>query len=101
LAYNADGKLIELVSDKSIPAGIAELKAEVVYTGEGRDKSKAVTLFINGAKAATRDLGKIGTPRNSVEGLDVGSDRGGAVSTSYKAPFAFTGVINDVIIQFN
>lgn len=102
-AYNADGKLVELVSEKAIPEGKVELKAEVIYSGDGNDKeknkNKAITLYINGEKVASKDLGKIGTPRNSVEGLDVGLDRGGAVSTSYKAPFAFTGEIGEVVIE--
>jgi len=102
-AYNADGKLEEIVSSKAIPSGKVELKAEVTYTGEatgkGRNKSKAVSIFINGEKVGSKDLGLIGTPRNSVDGLDVGEDRGTAVSTSYKAPFAFTGNLKEVVLD--
>lgn len=96
-AYNAEGKLIEIVSDKPIPAGKVELKVDVIYSNEG--KNKAITLYINGDQVATKDLGKIGAPRFSVEGLDVGEDRGTAVSASYESPFAFTGKIQDVIID--
>lgn len=102
-AYNADGKLEEIVSSKAIPTGKVELKAEVTYTGEatgkGRNKSKAVSIFINGEKVGSKDLGLIGTPRNSVDGLEVGEDRGTAVSTSYKAPFAFTGNLKEVVLD--
>lgn len=96
-AYNTDGKLIELSSEKAIPEGNVELKADVAYSNEG--KNKAITLFINNEKVATKDLGKIGTPRNSVEGLDVGTDRGTSVSTSYPAPFSFTGKLSDIVIE--
>jgi len=96
-AYNADDKLIEIVSGKPIPTGKVELKADVTYSNEG--KNKAITLYINGEQVATKDLGKISTARFSVEGLDVGEDRGTAVSSTYKAPFAFTGQIQDVVID--
>ena len=96
-AYNSDGKLLEVVSDKVIPAGKAELKADVTYSNEGKNKS--VTLYINGAQAGTIDLGKITTARSGYEGLEVGRDVGTSVSTAYKAPFAFTGKLNEVVIE--
>jgi arylsulfatase len=96
-AYNADGKLIEIVSSKPIPAGKVELKAEVTYSNEG--KNKAIALYINGEQVANKDLGKISTARVSVEGLEVGEDRGTSVSAAYKAPFAFTGKIDNVTID--
>ena len=103
-AYNADGKLEEIVSSKAVPTGKTELKAEVTYSGEPvgqfKNRDKAVTIFINGEKAGSKDLGKIGIPRNSIEGLEVGEDRGTSVSTSYKAPFTFTGKIDKVTIDF-
>ena len=103
-AYNADGKLEEIVSSKAVPTGKTELKAEVTYSGEPvgqfKNRDKAVAIFINGEKAGSKDLGKIGIPRNSIEGLEVGEDRGTSVSTSYKAPFTFTGKIDKVTIDF-
>ena len=103
-AYNADGKLEEIVSSKAVPTGKTELKAEVTYSGEPvgqfKNRDKAVTIFINDEKAGSKDLGKIGIPRNSIEGLEVGEDRGTSVSTSYKAPFTFTGKIDKVTIDF-
>jgi arylsulfatase A-like enzyme len=103
-AYNADGKLEEIVSSKAIPSGKVELKAEVTYSGEvkGRlgSKNKEVAIFINGEKVGSKDLGKIGISRSSLDGLEVGEDRGTAVSASYKAPFAFTGKIDNVTIEY-
>lgn len=96
-AYNADGSLIEIKSDKNVPVGKVELKADVTYSNEG--KNKAVTLYINGEQVAAKDLGKIGAPRNAVEGFDVGLDRGTAVSTAYKVPFKFTGEITNAVID--
>lgn len=96
-AYNADGKLIEVKSTKEIPVGKVDLKAEVAYSNEG--KNKAITLFINGEQVANKDLGKISSVGPGVEGLEVGKDIGLPVSTAYKAPFAFTGKLNEVIIE--
>jgi arylsulfatase A-like enzyme len=96
-AYNADGKKIDIVSSKSLPTGKVELKADVTYTNDG--KNKAVVLYVNGEQVATRDLGKIGTARPGVEGLEVGEDRGTSVSPAYKSPYPFTGTIEDVILE--
>ena len=103
-AYNADGKQEEIVSSKAVPAGKVELKAEVTYSGEPvgqfKNRDKTVVIFINGEKVGSKDLGKISIPRNSIEGLEVGEDRGTSVSTSYKAPFTFTGKIDNVAIEY-
>ncbi len=96
-AYNADGKLTEIKSTKDVPAGKVDLKAEVNYSNEG--KNKALALFINGEPVGTKDLGKISSAGPGVEGLEVGKDIGLPVSTAYKSPFAFTGKLNDVTIE--
>jgi arylsulfatase len=63
------------------------LKADVTLSNEG--KNKTIAIYINGEQVGSKELGKISAVRNSVEGLEVGEDRGTAVSTSYKAPVAF------------
>lgn len=97
-AYNADGKLIEVKSSKEVPAGKVELKSDVVYSSEG--KNKAVNLFINGEPVGSKDLGKISHPSSGYDGLEVGRDYGTPVSTSYKTPFVFNGKLNEVVIDF-
>ena len=104
-AYNADGSTSEIISSKAIPEGKVELKADIVYTGDvtndrRSNKSKAVTIYINGEKVGSKDLGKVGTPRSSVDGLEVGEDRGTSVSASYKSPFAFTGQLDKLVIDW-
>jgi hypothetical protein len=98
-AYNADGKLTELKSVKDVPAGKVALKADVNYSNEG--KNKTITLYINGEQVATKDLGKISTISSGYEGLEVGRDVGTTVSPAYKAPFAFNGQLNEVIVDFS
>ena len=99
-AYNADGKLTEIVSNKAVPTGKVELKADVVYSGDAKEKNKAVTIYINGENVGSKDLGKISAPRSSIEGLDVGTDRGSAPTPSYKAPFTFNGQLEQVVIEW-
>ena len=97
-AYNSDGKLLEVISTKTIPAGKVELKANVVYSKEGQNK--LISIYINGEQVGIRDLGKITTARSGSEGLEVGKDIGTSVTTSYKVPFAFTGDIEQVVVDF-
>ncbi|MEI6949058.1 arylsulfatase [Paraflavisolibacter sp. H34] len=97
LAYSAEGRLVEVVSSRPLPAGKVELRADVTYSQEG--DNKALALYINGEQVAAKDLGKFGTARPGVEGVEVGEDRGTSVTPAYKAPFAFTGKINEVVIE--
>ena len=96
-AYNAEGKLFEVKSSKDIPAGNAELRADVNYSNEGKNKS--VSLFINGEQVGSKDLGKIANAGPGVEGLEVGRDLGLPVSPAYKTPYIFTGKLNEVILE--
>jgi hypothetical protein len=96
-AYNSEGKVQELTSDKAVPAGDITLKAHVVYSNDKKDKE--VTLFINNEKAGTLSLGTIATAAGGYEGLEVGRDVGTTVSPAYKAPFNFTGALKDVVIE--
>lgn len=96
-AYNADGKLTEVRSQADLPAGKAELKAEVTYTNE--KKNKAVSLYVNGRKVGSSDLGTISAAGpTTVDGLEIGRDSGLPVGT-YNAPFAFNGVLHEVVIE--
>ncbi|MDR3269237.1 MAG: arylsulfatase [Tannerella sp.] len=95
-AYNAEGRTIELTSNKTIGTGKQKLKAEIQQ--DITNRNKAVTLYINGDKVATQNF-EIGSARHSTEGLDVGRDVGTAVTVAYKAPFIFSGKINRVTLE--
>jgi arylsulfatase A-like enzyme len=96
-AYNSEGEVREVRSDKPVPAGEITLKAEVLYGNDKKDK--AVTLFINNEKAGTLNLGTVATAASGYEGLEVGRDVGTTVTPAYKAPFNFTGELKDVVIE--
>ncbi|KAA0992304.1 arylsulfatase [Dyadobacter aurulentus] len=96
-AYNSEGEVREVASDKPLPAGEITLKAEVIYGNDKKDK--AVTLFINNEKAGILNLGTVATAASGYEGLEVGRDVGTTVTPAYKAPFTFTGELKDVVIE--
>jgi arylsulfatase len=95
-AYNAEGTLIELTSDKAIPTGEVIVKAQVDYSGE-KGANKAVALYINGEKAGSKELGKIANAGGNL--LEAGRNFGTPVSTAYKSPYIFTGNLRKVIVD--
>ncbi|MDR2122577.1 MAG: sulfatase-like hydrolase/transferase, partial [Flavobacteriaceae bacterium] len=95
-AYNAEGKIVELTSNRTISSGKQQLKAEIQQASGSRDKT--ISLYINGEKVAERKF-ESGLARHSTEGLDVGKDVGTTVSEAYESPFTFTGKINQVTLE--
>ena len=81
----------------SLPAGAAQLRADVTY---GQNGSGLVSLYINNAKVGEGKLGKTLGNLYSHEGVNVGLDDLTPVSDTYKVPFAFTGKINKVTLDF-
>jgi arylsulfatase len=57
-----------------------------------------VDLVIDGQAAGGADLGLYMTMISSV-GPSIGSDHGSAVSARYRAPFAFSGTLHEVVIE--
>lgn len=80
-----------------LPTGSAQLRADVTY---GQNGSGLVSLYINNAKVGEGTLGKTLGNLYSHEGVNVGLDDLTPVSDTYKVPFAFTGKINKVTIDF-
>ena len=97
-AHNAlGGGLFELASETPFAPGHATVKVNYVLNP---DTSAAVTLFINDKQVAGGGFAKtqMSTPGMS-DIFDVGQDTGSAVSTSYTAPFPFTGTIDKVVVE--
>jgi arylsulfatase len=95
-AYNAEGKIVELTSNRTISSGKQQLKAEIRQVSGSRDKT--ISLYINGEKVAERKFESGLLPRQT-ESLDVGKDLGTTVSEAYESPFTFTGKINQVTLE--
>jgi arylsulfatase len=106
VAHNTGSIVRYLESDIPLPTGKSELKLELNYIApeDPRDrKSPAGTeaIYINGRKAGERDIvaaeGYIAIYK---DGIDVGLDRNSPVSDRYRTPFAFTGKLNHITVEY-
>jgi arylsulfatase len=95
-AYNAEGQLIELISEKTLPAGDITVKAEVIYSDE-KGTNKTVTLYVNGETVGTKEMGRIANAGGNL--LQAGRNFGTPVSPAYKSPYIFTGKLKKVVVD--
>ncbi len=93
--YNAFNDHTVVESSFEIPAGTSELVVRV-RRHEGRLGSASIA--INGEEAGASELPLLMRMMSSV-GPSVGYDHGSPVSNRYRAPFAFTGTLHEVVIQ--
>ncbi|MGM9509104.1 arylsulfatase [Larkinella sp. GY13] len=99
LAYTVnDGTTYTVSSDNTaLPTGTVQLRADVTYRENGTGQ---LTLYANNAKIGDRTIGRTLGNLYSHEGVNVGFDDLTPVSNEYKVPFAFTGTIHKVTIDF-
>lgn len=102
--YNFFGKeRTKIESDAKLPSGKVEVAME--YTQAAPDKSDParggkVTLKVNGKSVASGELKHVVPARfSTTETLDIGSDLGSTVAETYSAPNAFTGEIENVVVE--
>jgi len=95
LDYNAFGDHVVLESDRSVPTGEASLMLQL-RRGSGRLGTAA--LLIDGSVVATAELPLYMRMMSSI-GHSVAEDHGSAVSPRYAAPYRFTGVLHELVIQ--
>jgi arylsulfatase len=93
--YNAFDAHTLIESAIEVPVGTSELTLRVRRTG-GRVGTAA--LEIDGVPCGDADLPLFMLMMSSV-GPSVGYDHGSAVSNRYRAPYAFTGTLHEVVIQ--
>lgn len=93
--YNAFGDHTVLESGIPIPDGRVELG---VRLERGENRRGTVTLEIDGAVVASVEVPLYMSMMSSV-GPSIGRDHGSAVSTRYEAPYAYTGVLHEVVIE--
>ena len=98
--YNYLGlRQYSMAATQPLPAGKATIGLDFAYDGGGVGKGATVTLFVNGAKAASGRIDQTHCCLFSLdEGADVGADAGTPVSTAYVSPFTFTGTISKVTV---
>ncbi len=108
VAHNTGTIVRYLESDISVPVGKSKLRLEFNYTApieKGRRNFTAPAgteaIYINDQKVAERNIvaseGYIAVYK---DGIDIGSDRNSPVTDRYKVPFAFTGKLNNITIEY-
>jgi arylsulfatase len=95
LDYNAFDDHTVVESAVAVPAGSVELTVKVRRTS---GRTGTAELEIDGEPVGHVDLPLFMLMMSSV-GPSVGYDHGSAVSNRYRAPFAFTGRLHEVVIQ--
>jgi arylsulfatase len=95
-AYNEDRYQIR--SDKPLPAGEVELRADYEATSQTTGK---VTLYVNGEKVGEGEVGRTMPGTFSLsETFDVGEDTGTPVSKDYtRENSAFSGTLDRVVVS--
>jgi arylsulfatase A-like enzyme len=101
LAYNSGDQRVVINSGKAlIPPGQVTFKYEFETTGSTPNSDGTGTLYINGNKVGEGKVpGPVKVPY--YEGLSVGKDIITPVTENYKTPFAYNGIIKNVIIESN
>jgi len=104
--YNYVGiQEFHIESDVAVADGRHELRFEFEPSGapdlaRGRGAPGTGRLFVDGALVGGGELPvTIPIDIGITEGLSVGRDEGSSVSADYKAPFAFTGSLEQVVID--
>ncbi|MEI7502484.1 MAG: arylsulfatase [Paludibacter sp.] len=107
-AHNTGTIVRYLESNITVPVGKSKLRLELNYVAPAEKGKRNFTtpagteaIYINDQKVAERDIvaseGYIAVYK---DGIDVGSDRNSPVTDRYKVPFAFTGKLNNVTIEY-
>lgn len=105
-AYNFLGvRHFHIVSKTPVPPGKHELRFEFEPTGKadlanGKGTPARVQLYVDGKLAARGDLPiTIPIDIGITEGLVCGRDDGSSVTKDYEGPFAFTGELEQVVLD--
>lgn len=89
-ALRRGGKLTTVISEQPLPAAPWDLRVVMAKAGQ-------VQMRVNGHHAGSGSVGGL-LETQPIDGLQVGSDTGGAVG-DYEAPNAFRGTIERVVIE--
>lgn len=92
-------------STDNVPEGAVELRFEFAPSAKpdftkGKGSGGHVQLYINGKPCGQGEI-PVTIPLliSITEGLECGSDSCSRISAQYSAPFAFTGIIHDVVVD--
>ena len=112
VAHNTGTVLRYLESNKPIPTGKLKLRFELNYIAPPKSEAKrghrsdvpagTEAIYVNDVKVGERGI--VSSEAQYIaayyDGIDVGQDLNSPVSNRYKAPFTFTGKLNNVTIEY-
>lgn len=109
--YFLDGRLVTTFNirdteyrtaiDQAIPAGRHDI--QITYTSDNEDHHNAVSIALDGEQVHAQPVGSVPTSRPSPSlsaQLLIGHDHGFPICDDYEPPFAFTGHIHRVTLEF-
>lgn len=96
---NSEDSLVRLSAPAPLPPGPHKVRVEFTVDGPGLGRGGALKLLVDGQPAATSRLAKTIAFDISTERGAVGRDSETALDDDYAAPFAYDGVLHDVVID--
>lgn len=97
--YNTGVEKYTIAATQAVTPGKASIKFEFTYTkGEPSGLGNGV-LYINDVKVGEGKVNRTVSSIYAHEGLNLGFDDLTPVADTYKAPFAFTGTLNKIILD--
>jgi arylsulfatase len=106
VAHNTGTVVRYLESNIPVPLGKSKLKLAFSYIApkdskDGNAPAGTEAIYINDRKAGERNIiASEGYIAIYKDGIDVGKDRNSPVTNRYNTPFAFTGKLNYVTIEY-
>ncbi|QRQ99821.1 arylsulfatase [Dyadobacter sandarakinus] len=91
-------KYVVTSGQATLPGGRVQLRADVKYDQDG---TGLISLFVDDAKVGESKIEKTTGYVYLHEGVNVGFDDLTPVADTYKVPFAFTGKIHQVVIDYH
>ena len=97
--YNTGVEKYTIAGSQPVPTGKSLIKFEFNYTSAEPSGSGLGTLYINNTKVGEAKVNRTVASLFAHEGLNLGFDDLTPVADTYKAPFAFNGTLNKVILD--
>jgi len=98
--YNNRERKTYITSKKILPTGKLQLKFEFKYDGGEPGSGGTGILYVNGEKVGEGRIDKtLKTTVGYYESIELGRDIISPVTDKYKVPFAFTGILNNVVLD--
>lgn len=105
-AHNNGSKVAYLETSKPLPAGKVNLRFELNYVKPAKkgpyEHAGTEAIYVNNEKISQRDItaSDIRYIASYQDAIDVGKDLNSPVSNRYRPPFAFTGRLNKITIEY-